>query len=108
MPPLAIFLVLLVGSLVVARLRRWPLGPALLEAAGSATALTLVVFGEDLPQISYVVKATLIALGAGSSMWVIARMYPVVSTRDRFLQANSEQERREDDSPSRRSPLGRS
>lgn len=73
MPPLVLFIFLFVGSLVVSRFRHWPLPLALVDATGLAVAVTLVVFGEELP-LSYVAKALLIALGAGASMWVLGRM----------------------------------
>jgi hypothetical protein len=70
MPALAFFLLLAILWLVVAWLRRWPLGLSVLHALGFATGITLIGFGDALA-VPYTVKASLVAAGAVVSTWAV-------------------------------------
>jgi hypothetical protein len=72
MPSIVVFLILLVGPILIAVIRHRHIVLATLDGVSSATAVTLIAFGPEIP-VSYGVKAALIALGAGVWVWVQMR-----------------------------------
>ena len=68
MPPVVVFLALLIGPIVVAKMRHAPVLAAFVNGAGFAVAVSLVAYGDQLA-LPYVVKGLLIAFGAGLWVW---------------------------------------